>query len=101
MYLYSITINIDDDVQKQWLEWMKETFIPELFKTGLFTSRNFLQLINEEKSEGTTYSLQLFMNSLEDYEKYEAEFCYSHQVIMYTAYQNKFVELRTFLKLLE
>lgn len=101
MYLYSITLNIDDDIHDECLGWIRETFLSELFSTGLFVSRNFLQLINDEKSGGTTYSLQLFMKSHEDYERYEAEYCYRHQEMFYSRYAGKFVEFRTLLKMLD
>lgn len=101
MYLYSITINIDDDVKAIWLQWLKDVFIDELFKTNLFVKKNILEMINEEKSDGTTYSLQLFMNSIEDYNQYEEQFCYNHQVLMHTKFQGKFVEFRTLLKLID
>lgn len=102
MYLYSITINIDDDVHQEWLEWMRTVFVPALFDTKLFVKKNFLRMMNEEKTDGTmTYSLQLFMANLEDYQRYEEVYCYDHQVMMYSKYNNKIVEFRTLLKLID
>ena len=34
MILYNVTVNIDTDVEEDWIEWMKETHIPEVMKTG-------------------------------------------------------------------
>ena len=101
MYLYSITINIDEDVRLDFLSWMKNEFIPQLINTGLFTGKNFLELMNEEKSSGTTYSLQLFMHSDKEFKKYEDDYLDLHQEIFYKKYNNKFVEFRTLLKMVE
>ena len=99
MYLYSITLNIDNDVHDEWLQWMKATFLPAIFSTQLFVEKKFLQMLNEEKTDGTTtYSLQLFLKSEEDFKNYEENYSYDHQVLMYSKYSNKIAEFRTLLK---
>jgi hypothetical protein len=101
MYLYNITLNIDDDIREEWLAWMKREYIPELFSCGLFSNKSFFQLVNDEKSEGTTYALQLFMVSEADYKKYHEKFYYKHQEVLYKKFPDKFVEFRTLLKIVE
>jgi hypothetical protein len=101
MYLYSITINIDEDVRLSFLSWMKAEFIPLHLQTGLFSGNTFLELMNEEKSSGTTYSLQLFFKSINEFQQYEDIFLIKHQNLLYQKFPNKFVEFRTLLKQVE
>ena len=32
--LYNVTVSIDKDVEKEWLEWMKKVHIPDVMRTG-------------------------------------------------------------------
>jgi hypothetical protein len=38
MILYNVTVSIDESVEKEWLQWMKEVHIPDVMNTGLFVS---------------------------------------------------------------
>ncbi|MEQ9302638.1 MAG: DUF4286 family protein, partial [Marinoscillum sp.] len=37
MILYNITVNVQEGVQEDWLNWMKAVHIPEVMQTGCFT----------------------------------------------------------------
>ncbi|MEO8589060.1 MAG: DUF4286 family protein, partial [Flavobacteriales bacterium] len=45
MILYNVTINIDLDVEREWLVWMKETHIPEVMATGLFLESRMFRVL--------------------------------------------------------
>jgi len=64
MYIYNVTVNIDNSAHDEWLQWMKETHIPEVMSTGMFLSNRILQVMVEEES-GTTYSIQYEVKDLE------------------------------------
>ena len=36
MYIYNVTINIEETVHDKWLHWMKEEHIPAMLATGKF-----------------------------------------------------------------
>lgn len=50
MYIYNVTINIDNAVHDEWLTWM-ETHIIEVLNTGKFISAKFTQVLVEEEME--------------------------------------------------
>ncbi|MDZ4712010.1 MAG: DUF4286 family protein [bacterium] len=93
MILYNVTVNVDDTVHDEWLEWMKTIHIPEVLSTGLFTDSKIFRIRTEE--EGNTYSIQYFLDSEEDYEKYQNEFAPALQSKHLEKYKNKFVAFRT------
>lgn len=73
MYIYNVTINIDDSVHDRWLKWMKEEHIPAMIATGKFTKALMTRVMVEEEMGGKTYSVQYTTDSKEALELYYAE----------------------------
>ena len=59
MYIYNVTINIDESVHNEWLTWM-ETHIIEVLNTGKFISAKLTEVLVEEEMGGRTYSIQYY-----------------------------------------
>ena len=36
MFIYNITIKVDNRYADEWIQWQKEIHIPEIMGTGLF-----------------------------------------------------------------
>ena len=71
MVLYNVTINIDDDVEQDWIEWMKATHIPEVMATGFFTEYRMMRMLSESPDEtGKTYAIQYIAENLAQVETY-------------------------------
>lgn len=70
MILYSVTINIDNEVEQEWLQWMKTEHIPEVMQTGYFQHYHLYRMLADHGSGGTNYSVQYFARKLEDLENY-------------------------------
>lgn len=73
MYIYNVTINIDESVHDSWLKWMKEDHIPAMLATGKFSKALMTRVVIEEEMGGITYSVQYTTDSKETLEKYYAE----------------------------
>ena len=69
MYIYNVTINIDESVHDEWLIWI-QNHIPEVLATGRFTSAKLTQVLVEEEMGGTTYSIQYKAKTREDLDNY-------------------------------
>ncbi|MFN6943924.1 MAG: DUF4286 family protein [Cytophagaceae bacterium] len=98
MILYSITINIDNTIHKEWLEWMIKNYLPQQKATGLFLETKILRLLNEVHNEGVTYSFQYYLQShkeLDYYLEVHEDAIYSQ---LLEKYNNRFVEFRTTLE---
>ena len=71
MILYNVTVNIDSDVENDWIQWMKETHIPEVMDTGFFTEYRMLKMLTEDPDEtGKTYAIQYSAETLDHLEDY-------------------------------
>lgn len=73
MYIYNITINIQEDIHEKWLEWMKNEHIPEMMATGKFSKALMSRVMVEEEMGGLTYSVQYTTKNREMLQRYYEE----------------------------
>lgn len=73
MYIYNVTINIEEAVHDPWLQWMKTEHIPAMLATGKFLKALMTRVVIEEEMGGKTYSVQYTTDSKETLERYFAE----------------------------
>lgn len=97
MIIYSVTLNIEDDIHDDWLKWMKEVHIPAVMETGLFLENKMLKLLMDEP-QGKTYSMQYTLHNMADLEEYRAKHAPRLQKELNDRYANKFVAFRTVLE---
>ena len=71
MVLYNVTINIDEDVEQDWIKWMKGSHISQVMATGFFTEYRMMRMLSESPDEtGKTYAIQFIAESLANIETY-------------------------------
>lgn len=99
MIIYNVTINVENDVREEWLNWMKTHHIPDVMQTGYFIENKICKLLVEEE-QGTTYSIQYTAASLEDLEEYQQLHAPRLQKEVADKYANKFVAFRSVLEIL-
>jgi len=73
MYIYNVTINIEESAEKEWLIWMQKKHIPDMLKTGKFSKAVMTRVVIEEEMGGITYSVQYTTDSKETLQKYYTE----------------------------
>ncbi len=101
MYIYNVTINIDESVHDQWLEWMQEKHIPDVLKTGKFSKALMTQVLVNEDMGGVTYSVQYTCDSKETLEKYYSEDAQKLREDGNNLFANKFGAFRTEMKIIK
>jgi len=70
MFLYNVTLILDDAAADEWLQWMQEIHIPEVLATGMFVSNRLLKVV-DSPNEGVTYCAQYIAETLENYNEYQ------------------------------
>jgi predicted TIM-barrel fold metal-dependent hydrolase len=98
MILYSVTVNIDNEVHDEWLHWMKTEHIPKVLSTGLFVDNKILRMLDEVENGGVTYSFQYYLNNTEDFQTYQQHHAARLQAEHARRYQDRFVAFRTLLE---
>lgn len=100
MYIYNVTINIDESVHLEWLTWM-ETHIPEVLNTGKFTAAKLTEVLVNEDMGGRTYSVQYSANTKEDIENYYKNNAEGLRAKGLKKFSDKMLSFRTELKLIK
>lgn len=101
MILYNVTVNVENSIHDEWLAWMKKTHIPDVMKTGKFTSGKIYRLIGDEDSGGRTYSIQYSCNSMNDFLEYEHNHAQALREEHTAMFKDKFVSFRSLLESLD
>jgi len=100
MYIYNVTVNVDESVHEKWLKWMKEKHIPDMLETGKFNSAKMCQVMVKEETGGTTYSVQYSTDgivTLQEFYDQDASKLRSEEMALF---QDKLLSFRTELKLI-
>ena len=100
MYIYNVTINIDDSAHNDWLTWI-ESHITNVLNTGKFTSAKLTEVLVEEEMGGKTYSIQYSANSREDLNAYYKEDADKLRSESHSKFADKILAFRTELKLIK
>jgi len=74
MILYNVTFGIDREIEPEWVLWMKETHIPEVLSTGVFTGHKFYKVLSHEVEGTSSYCIQYFTPSIIQFNQYLATF---------------------------
>lgn len=97
MIIYNVTINIDDDVHLEWVEWMKNEHIPKVMATGYFLENRMCRLMIQEES-GTSYTIQYVLKNMADYDEYRERHAPELQKEVMEKYKDKFVAFRSLME---
>lgn len=100
MILYNVTVNIDVEKEKEYVQWMKEVHIPEVMATGLFMDSKFFKLLHEVE-EGVNYSTQYFAESMDHIQQYQAQHAPELQQKLKDRFGNHYVAFRSLLESVE
>lgn len=73
MYIYNVTINVQEDIHDDWVKWMKDEHIPDMLATGKFSKALMTKVMVQEPMGGITYSIQYTTESKQKLEKYYEE----------------------------
>ena len=72
MFIYNVTVNVDESIHDDWLNWIKE-HIPQVLGTGKFEKATLTKVLVEEELGGHTYSIQYRSYSREALDAYYKE----------------------------
>ncbi|AFL80488.1 hypothetical protein Aeqsu_0987 [Aequorivita sublithincola DSM 14238] len=99
MYIYNVTINIEETIHDRWLHWMKTEHIPAMLATEKFSKALLTRVIIEEEMGGITYSVQYTTDSKATLQKYYDENADELRA-QSKPFEGKFVAFRTELEVI-
>ncbi|MCC7158969.1 MAG: DUF4286 family protein [Ignavibacteria bacterium] len=86
MLVYNVTINVDDSIHDEWVEWMTSVHVPQVIATKCFKNYSMHRMLSPEHEEGTKYVMKYICDSVEDYERYQIE----HAALLQHTHKEKF-----------
>ena len=98
MLLYNVTIGIDPQAEQEWLIYMKETHIPAVMKTGMFTSSKLYKVLHDTEDGTISYSVQYFAENIDNVQLYLDRFAPALIEQHRQRFQNRHVAFRTLLE---
>lgn len=101
MIIYNITINVDESIHEDWVNWMQEIHVPEVLATGKFTKALMSEVLVKEDLGGVTYSIQYTCDSSELLLKYYQEDAQRLRDAVIKKFGNKFGVFRTEMKIVK
>jgi len=101
MIIYNVTVNIEESIEQEWLEWMKEKHIPDVMNTKMFVSAKMTKVLVNEEMGGVTYSVQYSCESMAILNEYQEKFAPELKREYAKKYEGKFVAFRTLLEVVQ
>ena len=100
MVLYNITVNIDEGVKLDWLDWMRKKHVPDVMATGCFIESRISRVHGDEEG-GLTFAISYLSQTKEDYDRYLLKYATELQREHMEKYKGKFAAFRTILSVIE
>ena len=101
MLLYNVTITIDQDVQQDWLHWMRHTHIPDVMATGMFLSCRICRLLSHEHAGSEIYTVQYLVQDMDHLQRYMDEHAPGLQRQHQQRYDGRYAAFRTVMELVD
>ncbi len=99
MIVYSVTVNVDQEIHEDWLTWMKAKHIPDVMATGSFIDHRMTKVLTTQQDEtGHTYNIQYTCENMDVLDNYQQEHAPGLQKEHTEKYEGKFVAFRTLLE---
>ena len=99
MFVYNITVKVDNEIVHQWLQWQREVHIPEIMATNLFDDNKIFKLLEHDDNNSSTYVLQYFTETKENYNRYINEYAPALREKALERWGNNFIAFRTLMQI--
>ncbi|MCU0431110.1 MAG: DUF4286 family protein [Cytophagaceae bacterium] len=100
MWIYSVTISIDESIHEAWVSRINKDWLPLLQQHPSIHNFRFLRMLSDEHNGGITYSLQVEVMGETEATAFEADFDVQLMNPLYKEFEKKFMEFRTLLAVL-
>ncbi|MVN21134.1 DUF4286 family protein [Mucilaginibacter arboris] len=100
MFIYNITILIEESIEQEWLSWVKINFIQTVMETGFFQSYQMLQ-VTDSPNEGLTYCVQFRTNEISSLQSYQSLYAPQIESEQQLAFANQLVTFSSTMKIID
>jgi len=65
MIIFNTTFHVEDDINDDYIRFMKEVYIPEAAQSGFMHQPRFARIHAQHEESGTSYSLQFMVKNMD------------------------------------
>lgn len=98
MFIYNITIKVNNSIAEEWLKWQMEEHVPEIMATHLFKNFKIFRLLDQDDSDGPTFIFQYYADNRKNYDRYVQEHAPMLRVKAFKKWGNGFIAFRSLLE---
>lgn len=98
MFIYNVTIKLDNSIHEAWVKWMHEEHLPGIMNTGCFEKFQFVRLLDIDESEGPTYAVQYYAISKAQYNRYIDLYAANMRKASTDKWGDRFIAFRTLME---
>jgi hypothetical protein len=99
MIVYNVTLVVQNDLQVEFLEWLKSEHIPDVLATGLFEEGRLFRIIEDPDLKGfNSIAVQYRLKSWDEFYQYREKHSQRLQQITKDRYGDKVLSFRTYLE---
>ena len=101
MFIYNVTIKLDNSIHNDWVKWMNEEHINDIMNTGCFEKFQFVKLLDIDESEGPTYAVQYYAISKAQYNRYIDLYAPKMRKLSTDKWGDRFIAFRTLMEVVQ
>ena len=101
MIIYNVTIKVEESIAEAWLDWLLNEHIPDVMKTGCFSSHQVVRLLEVDETEGPTYAVQYSADSKADYNRYIQLYATEMRQRSFDKWGNSFIAFRSVMQVVQ
>ncbi|MGM5631802.1 DUF4286 family protein [Apibacter raozihei] len=101
MIIYSESFHVEHTIEKDWIQWFKEVYIPKIYQTQKFKKSVFTKVISHPEETGNTYSIQLYADTKEKLNEYYKEDSQEVHQLIFSRFGNQILSFKTELEVIE
>lgn len=96
--VYSVTVKPNQDIQNEFIAWLKEEHIQDVINTGCFDSARFYKLLDENETDGSSFNIQYSTSDMTRYFDYINNFAQEMRQKGFAKFGDQFVAFRSILR---
>lgn len=98
MLIYNVTVSLNKSIEQEWIQWMKETHIPHVLNTGLFSGHQFYKVLSHDDPTTSSFCTMYYVPVLDNFEKYLNDYAPALRQEVDQKYGGQFAAFRTLLE---
>lgn len=100
MILYNVTVSLDPEIEKEWMQWVQEVHIPDMLATQKFLSAQLVRIKDDQQQPTGNYAVQYKVKDQTQMDAYLKEDAVRLRAKTTARFGQKVLAFRTYLELL-